>query len=224
MSTLEHSIDIYDPVVDQWLTSIDMGIRRHHASTILLPDSRVLIMAGHNDFGANPGYAQYLNPRDGFSLTPGSVEMPETRGYHTISALLPDGRIFLGGGNDGGQPGSEKPNFRYYYPDYMLKPRPNLLQAQPTFKLGDYFWLLTGDKTPISEIVLVALGSMTHSYDMNQRVVELPIVYSGDYGEHSLQISRAPLDAKTAPPGHYMLFVLDEARVPSVAKIVNLTR
>ena len=77
---------------------------------------------------------------------------------------------------------------------------------------------------PISEIVLVAMGSMTHSYDMNQRVVELPVIYSGDYGEHSFQITRAPLDAATAPPGNYMLFALDENRVPSIAKIVTLTR
>lgn len=223
-TSLEHSIDIYDPVADEWLPSIDMGIRRHHASTVLLPDSRVLLIAGHNDFGANPGYAQYLDPLNDFSLTPGSVQMPETRGYHTTSVLLPDGRVFLGGGNDGGLPGTEKPNFRYYYPDYMLKERPWLLLAQPSFKLGDYFWMLTGGKTLISEIVLVALGSMTHSYDMNQRVIQLPLVYSGDYGEHSLQIGRAPVDAAVAPPGHYMLFALNGARVPSVAKIVTLTR
>ena len=223
-TTLEHSIDVYDPMTDQWLPSIDMGIRRHHPSTILLPDSRILIMAGHNDSGDNPGYAQYLDPSDGFSLTPGSVQMPETTGYHTVSALLPDGRIFLGGGNDDGKPGNEKPSFRYYYPDYMLKPRPNLLFTQTSFKLGDYFWVLTGDRTPISEMVLVALGSMTHSYDMNQRLVELPIVYSGDYGEHSVQIGRAPISAEIAPPGDYMLFVLDAARVPSVAKVITLTR
>jgi hypothetical protein len=224
LTSLEHSIDVYDPIADQWLPSIDMGIRRHHASTILLPDSRVLIIAGHNNYGDNPGYAQYLDPLDGFSLARGTIDMPEIRGYHTISALLPDGRIFLGGGNDGGSAGNEKPNFRYYYPDYMLKPRPNLLLAQESFKLGDYFWTITGDKTPISEIVLVALGSMTHSYDMNQRVVEVPIVFRGDYGEHSFQFGQAPEDASVAPPGHYMLFALDEARVPSIAKIITLTR
>ena len=53
---------------------------------------------------------------------------------------------------------------------------------------------------------------------MNQRLVELPIVYSGDYGEHSVQIGRAPISAEIAPPGDYMLFVLDAARVPSVAR------
>jgi hypothetical protein len=199
----------FDSATDSWST---------------LPDSRVLIMAGHNDSGENPGYAQHLDPSDGFSLTPGTVQMPETRGYHTISALLPDGRIFLGGGNNDGKPGNEKPNFRYYYPDYMLKPRPNLLFAQTSFALGDYFWVLTGDRAPISEMVLVALGSMTHSYDMNQRLVELPMVYSSDYGEHTVHFVRAPISAETAPPGDYMLYALDAARVPSVAQIITLTR
>ncbi len=224
MTSLEHSIDVYDPSADQWMPRIDMGINRHHGSTVLLPDSRVLLIAGHNDFGLNPGYAQYLDPADGFSLTSGSVEIPETRGYHTITALLPDGRVFLGGGADGGSAGTEKPNFRYYYPDYMLKPRPSLLLAQDTFQLGSYFWVLTGEKTPIAELVLVALGAMTHSYDMNQRLVEMEIVHRADYGEHTLLIGRAPQSAATAPPGNYMLFALDQERVPSVAKIITLTR
>ncbi len=223
MTSLEHSIDVYDPSADQWMPRIDMGINRHQGSTVLLPDSRVLLIAGHNDFGLNPGYAQYLDPADGFSLTSGSVEIPETRGYHTITALLPDGRVFLGGGADGGSAGTEKPNFRYYYPDYMLKPRPSLLLAQNTFQLGSYFWVLTGEETPIAELVLVALGATTHSYDMNQRLVEMEIVQRADYGEHTLPIGRAPQSAATAPPGNYMLFALDQERVPSVAKIITLT-
>jgi hypothetical protein len=73
-------------------------------------------------------------------------------------------------------------------------------------------------------MVLVALGSMTHSYDMNQRLVELPMVYSGEFGEHTVHFVRAPISAETAPPGNYMLFALDAARVPSVAQIITLTR
>jgi len=220
----EHSIDVYDPVQDRWLARIDMGIGRHHPSTVLLPDSRVLILAGHNDSGSNPGYAQYLDPANGFSLTRGAVEIPETRGYHTITVLLPDGRVFLGSGSDDGKPGSEKPNFRYYYPDYMGKSRPGLLAAQETLQVGQYFWSVTAGKTHIAELVLVSLGSMTHSYDMNQRLVQVPIAWRGDLGEHSYQIGQAPASAEQAPPGHYMLFALDENRVPSVAKVVRLTR
>jgi len=219
----ERSIDVYDPVADAWHTRIDMGVRRHHPSLVLLPDSRVLVMAGHDDEGGNPGYAQYLDPADGFSLTPGTVAIPEIRGYHTITVLLPDGRVLIGSGNDDGNPGNEKPNFRYYYPDYMLGPRPGLLLAQETISMGGYFWTITEGKTPISELVLVALGSMTHSYDMSQRVIQAELLLSGDYGEHSYQIGRAPLTPESAPPGYYMLFALDENRVPSVAKFVRLT-
>jgi hypothetical protein len=33
---------------------------------------------------------------------------------------------------------------------------------------------------------------------------------------------RRPPDRQTAPPGHYMLFVLNQANIPSVARIVHL--
>lgn len=224
MTAHEHSIDVYDPVADQWVQHIDIGVRRHHPALVLLPDSRVLLITGHNDFGDNPGYAQYLDPADGFSLRRGSVDIPEIRGYHTVTALLPDGRVLLGSGNDGGAPGNEKPNFRYYYPDYMLAPRPALLLAQETLAVGGYFWTITAGKTPISELVLVALASMTHSFDMNQRVVQVEMLAGGDYGEHSYQIAKAPASPEVAPPGYYMLFALDDDRVPSVAKIVRLTQ
>jgi hypothetical protein len=31
-----------------------------------------------------------------------------------------------------------------------------------------------------------------------------------------------PPNPQTAPPGHYMLFVLDQARTPSIARVVHL--
>jgi hypothetical protein len=39
-----------------------------------------------------------------------------------------------------------------------------------------------------------------------------------------VHIGQAPLIGEAAPPGHYMMFVLDDNRVPSVAKIVQVTR
>ena len=35
---------------------------------------------------------------------------------------------------------------------------------------------------------------------------------------------QAPDTAEIAPPGYYMLFILDENRVPSIGKIVKLER
>lgn len=70
----------------------------------------------------------------------------------------------------------------------------------------------------LAEAVLISLGSMTHSIDMNQRNVQLQII-SQDAGTATL---RGPINGATAPPGFYMLFILDDALTPSVAKIVKL--
>ncbi len=70
----------------------------------------------------------------------------------------------------------------------------------------------------ISEVVLIALGSMTHSIDMNQRYVQLEV--SSTAG--NITSFLAPPDSGIAPAGHYMLFVLDDNRVPSVAEIVRI--
>lgn len=105
----------------------------------------------------------------------------------------------------------------------MPQPRPGLLAAQETLKVREYFWTITQGKVPISELVLVALGSMTHAFDINQRLVQVQLVTDGDYGEHSYPIAKAPAFPEVAPPGHFKLFALDADRVPLVAKIVRLT-
>ena len=66
--------------------------------------------------------------------------------------------------------------------------------------------------------VLVAPAAVTHAADMNQRHVELEI--AGASGE-SVDV-RLPADAALAPPGYYMLFVIDAAGTPSVARWIQL--
>ena len=68
------------------------------------------------------------------------------------------------------------------------------------------------------EAVLIGFGSMTHSFDMNQRYVQLPV---NAVTAVSVEIG-PPESPRVAPPGHYMLFLLDAARIPSEAIIVQL--
>ncbi|MSQ10406.1 MAG: DUF1929 domain-containing protein [Dehalococcoidia bacterium] len=64
---------------------------------------------------------------------------------------------------------------------------------------------------------------MTHSFDMNQRYIQLPIIGSGVFNGHNYSLFTTPADEQhVAPPGHYMLFILDANHVPSVAKIVQV--
>ncbi len=221
-------LDTYDPIADRWIAQIDMGIRRHHPSTVILPDGRILILAGHDDIKQDPtvGVAQYLDPQNNFSLTSGTASMPEVRGYHAITMLLPDGRVMVGGASPDGNAGHERSDFRYYSPDYMQKPRP-ALYVNPSIKLQKNFNVLWSASTSITHAMLIGLGSMTHSFDMGQRAIELEVVRTSPtvYGPTVFGAEiKAPATAQIAPPGYYMLFILDANRVPSVGRIIKVER
>ncbi|MFT4585246.1 MAG: galactose oxidase [Gammaproteobacteria bacterium] len=244
-SVMEGSVDVYDPIADSWRPSISLGMLRHHPSTVLLPDGRMLILAGHDNEAAVSltGHAQYIDPKNDFALSQGLASMPEVRGYHTVSVLLPDGRVILGGGNPGGGYGNEREDFRYYYPDYMFQDRPVIYYAQPVINVDRYFPIAVPHLTSVDEIALMSLGSMTHSFDMSQRHVQLRLhsetvllkIIDGEATEADaascaavpaecldLYYVQAPPSLELASSGHYMLFVLDDQRVPSIAKIVKL--
>jgi Galactose oxidase-like, Early set domain len=146
----------------------------------------------------------------------------EARGYHNVALLLPDGRVFVAGGrsrSENAPPDAEdeKPTFRYLYPPYMLEPRPAITAAPATIGYGASF-NVSFSGGPISEAVLIGLGSMTHAFDTNQRHVQLPLVAPTSTNATII----GPPNRQTAPPGYYMLFVLNQANVPSIARIVRL--
>ena len=64
----------------------------------------------------------------------------------------------------------------------------------------------------------MAPGAVTHANDMSQRHVELDVIARAPGQGVDL---RAPAGANSAPPGYYMLFVLDNG-IPSVARWVRL--
>lgn len=243
-SGLEGNIDVYDPALNQWRSSIPMIGPRQHPAVTLLPDGRMLILAGYAEAGNGlTGYAEYVDPKDNFAHSVGAAYMPEVRGYHSMVVLLPDGRVMIGGGNDDGGFGNEKPNFRYYYPDYMFKQRPRISSVQGTITINQRFPVMVPHATSVDEVSLLSLGAMTHSFDMGQRSVQLrldptattvrlengkPVPVRPEqcatgriecFDQYHVQ---APTSRNMAPPGHYMFFVLDKDRVPSMGMIVRL--
>jgi hypothetical protein len=77
--------------------------------------------------------------------------------------------------------------------------------------------IATSDPAAIRKVALVRLGAVTHSNNMEQRFI--PLSYTA--GATSLD-ARSPADANIAPPGIYMLFIIDANGVPSVARMVNV--
>ena len=66
-------------------------------------------------------------------------------------------------------------------------------------------------------MVLTRLGTPTHSFDNEQRLIEL--TYTAGTG--ALTVT-APPHGNIAPPGYYMLFVLNPQGVPSVARMMRV--
>ena len=70
----------------------------------------------------------------------------------------------------------------------------------------------------ITQVTWIRLSSTTHAFNMNQWINRLS--FSQVAGGLNVV---APSNANLAPPGHYMLFILNGNGVPSVAKIIQVT-
>jgi hypothetical protein len=113
-------------------------------------------------------------------------------------------------------------NAEIYYPPYLFTlagtpaPRPLISVAPDELQIGQSFTLeVVG--AGVSRITLVKTGSVTHSFNMDQRFLELS--FSASFGTVSVD---APARSTDAPPGTYLLFVIDSAGVPSHGRIVRI--
>ena len=143
--------------------------------------------------------------------------------YHSNALLLPDATVVLMGGNP--QRGNYERRVEIYSPAYLFETdgtpavRPTITGVTPgTVAYGAAFQVQTPNAANIASVVLVRPGAPTHAFDMEQRLVGL----SYTIGSGVLNVTSPP-NGNIAPPGYYMLFVLNSAGVPSVARFVRLT-
>ncbi|MGH7527451.1 MAG: galactose oxidase-like domain-containing protein [Gemmatimonadales bacterium] len=202
----------------QWTGS--MAFARRHLNVTVLPTGEVLATGGtggtaFNDLTTSVHAAESWNPATGVWTTLASNLI--NRGYHSTSLLVPDGRVLHTGSGDGAGAPSER-NAELFSPPYLFQgPRPVIQSAPTLVRYGTTFRVGTLDAASITKVSLIRLGSVTHAFDMNQRFQKLG--FTADAG--GLAVT-APTNRKRTPPGHYMLFILNGAGVPSVAPIVQV--
>jgi Domain of unknown function (DUF1929)/Bacterial Ig domain/Glyoxal oxidase N-terminus/Kelch motif len=204
-----------------WVQTPSMSYPRTFFNLVTLPDDSVLAVGGETDKNggniANAVYAAELwSPQTHVWTTMASMHTP--REYHSTALLLPDGRVLVSGmGADFGNVPDEK-TAEFFSPPYLFKgARPVISQAPAQIQYGTNFFVATPDGASIASATLIRTGAVTHFFDQNTRFV--PVTFQQTTG--GLTVS-APANSSLAPPGHYMLFIVNSNGVPSVAPIVQV--
>jgi Domain of unknown function (DUF1929)/Divergent InlB B-repeat domain len=211
-----------------WRSVAGMAFARRQTNATLLADGTVLVTGGTSGAGFNNQagavhVAELWNPATESWKRMASESRNRT--YHSTAMLLPSGRVLSSGsGEGGGIPYSNSElSAQIFTPPYLYKadgtlaPRPSITSAPARLSYGQSFSVATPDAAHIIRANLIRLSSVTHAFNESQVIYPLRLTI----GSTSVSAT-APPNGNLAPPGVYMLFLINDAGVPSVAKMVSI--
>jgi hypothetical protein len=202
----------------------DLPEGTRYAHLVQLPDDTTLITNGSRDYrgrGASDNHTARLYHPATNSLS--VVADPRVgRNYHSSALLLPDGRVLTIGSDPlfrdkkNTIAGEFDQRIEIYTPPYLFRgARPVIEDAPPTASPGTSFTAtVTGTATSAR---LIRPGSATHMLNTDQRSVALALATTD--GGVSLTVPNEPA---LVPPGPYLLFVTDQAGVPSIGRWITV--
>ena len=222
------TINFNDPNPN-WHYTGSMKYARWFENATLLPDGTVLVTGGTREQDDPSGNAlrgavyagEIWNPSTGQWTTMSSMKVP--RLYHSTAILLPDGRVLVAGGGEpsvtGEAPNTTHQNMQIFSPPYLFKgPQPEISSAPSVATYGQTISVSSPDAGSIAAVNLVTPGTTTHGVNFTQRIVHASFTVAPD---GTLQV-QMPTNPNDAPPGPYMLFLLNQQGVPSKAAIFFL--
>jgi hypothetical protein len=210
-----------------WRSVAPMSLPRTRMNAVILPTGKILALGGSavDEDGTTASLATDLfDPATETWTSAGVATYP--RLYHSCALLMPDGTVEVVGSNP--VKGTYEPHIELYSPAYLFAldgggnvipaVRPVITSAPAEVGYGSTFTIQTPDYANISSVVLVRDGSSTHSFDFEQRLIELSFTAS-----NGALTATSPPTGFIAPPGYYMLFILNQSGVPSLAQFVQLS-
>jgi hypothetical protein len=218
-------IDLSAPT-PAWRSLPPMSAPRIEGNAVLLPTGKVLALGGSvvdNDASTASLDADLFDPVTETWSPAGRGAIP--RLYHSVALLLPDATVWVAGSNP--FQGSWDNRMEIYAPAYLFTTdasgrtvpadRPAISGGPWRMGYDEAVRVETPDAAEIASVVLMRPGSNTHAFDFEQRLVELSFTRGAGF----LTVTSPP-DANVAPPGYYMLFLVNTAGVPSVARFIQL--
>ncbi len=201
-----------------------LSSKRLWVTATILADGKVLATGGSevaNELVGVNNNAEIWDPNTGLWTLGAAGSL--ARLYHSTALLLPDASVLVAGGGAGGNAPLKNTNAEIYYPPYLYDAngnwasRPDIQSAPSFIQIGGSFDLTIGDSASAARVVLVKSGSVSHSFNMDQRFIEA--VYQQNGNRLTVQ---APSRSTDAPPGFYLIFVLNSAGTPSIARIARI--
>ena len=219
-------IDINGPS-PTYQNTAPMPLPLHWANATVLANGTVAVTGGSKVKNTLTGvnrHALIWRPQTQ-TWTPGAwTSSGKARLYHSIAILLPDASLLVGGGGAGDQAPQENTNAEIYYPAYLFNadgsfaPRPIITSSPAQLPYGQDFEVRVANASPVSRVTLIKTGSVTHSFNFEQRFMQLSFTTKSP----GVLNVRGPANWMVATPGTYLMFVFNSSGKPSVAKIVQL--
>lgn len=201
-----------------------MAYSRIYHTLTMLADGKVLAVGGE------PSAGQTGQTEVSGGVLPSEIWDPSTqtsspaaatgvtRGYHSTAVLMPDGRVLVAGSGHANPGYAGQDSAQFYSPPYLFKgARPTITAADASATYGSTISISPPDASSISAVNLVSMGADTHQSDMDQHFV--PLSFTAGSGTLNVQ---APTSGAYAPPGRYMLFIVNSNGVPSVASFIQI--
>lgn len=230
-----------------WRATKPMANGRVMPDSVLLPDGNVLVVGGGR-YGKSGGLLAHFasvdmaGEPDKGALDPvlepelfdpatetwrALCRKPIGRMYHTTAMLLPDARVLVAG-HDGALNMPPYDRSRYelelFSPPYLFArdgspaQRPLISRAPGSIRYGEQLDLAVSEH--IASAALVAPSALTHQINPSQRYVGLGI---DEQNEGAALRLAGPPDKNVAPPGWYLLFVVNDAGTPSVGSWIHVS-
>jgi hypothetical protein len=192
---------------------------------VTLPTGDVLAVGGNssgNDTKGTPVMTPELYSTASNTWT-NMADIARRRTYHSVAALLPDGRVWSAGSSFDE---IQEPNGQFFSPPYLFRKdgsgqaaaRPTATGAPSTVAAGQPFSINTTNPSNIASASFIRMAGTTHQVNAGQAYVKL----NTTPGTGSVSMTAPSIDQ--APPGYYMVFLVDNQGVPSVAPVVKLEK
>jgi hypothetical protein len=219
-------VDLTNPH-PHFVPAAPLNFPRLHLNSVLLPDHTVFVSGGslkQEDTPLARLQGEIYDPATDTWTPTAAATIP--RLYHSTALLLPDATVVTAGSNpDGGthvawdQDPEEEMHLEVFSPPYLFRgPRPVLSAAPAQCTYGESLQIKSLQSASIRSASLLRNCVTTHSFDGSQRLVDLDITSLAQ----GAVTATVPHNPNIAPPGWYMLFLVDNNGVPSVANWIRL--